>query len=255
MTIGEIYWVTLALLTAAAAGLVGSFALLKKAVLAGDVMSHIALPGLGLAILFKIHPLIGGAATLFMGTLLIWQLEKKTGLSTDAMIGVIFATSLAAGAILTPSEDLIEALFGGFGKMTSVEFCIGIAAALFVIGFILQYKNRLILILFSPDLATSSTINVNRGNLYFLLIFSMAIILGLRFLGTLLVGALLIIPAATGRQLTHTLSAFLAASSIASVLSVGLGILISHFYNLTPGPTIVLVAATMFFLSLMKKQV
>ncbi len=254
MTISEIYWLTLALLTAAAAGLVGSFALLKKTVLAGDVMSHIALPGLGLAILFRMNPLIGGAITLFLGTILIWQLQKTTGLSTEAMVGVIFATSLAVGALLTPNEDLVEALFGGFGKMTLVEFIIGVLAACFVIGFILRYKNKLILALFSQDLAAVSTININRLNLYFLLIFSLTIILGLRFLGALLVGALLIIPAAIGRQLTHTLSAFLTASSIAAVVSVGTGILISNSYHLTPGPTVISVSAVIFLLSLIKRQ-
>lgn len=255
MSISEIYWLSLALLTGAAAGLVGSFALLKKTVLAGDVMSHIALPGLGVAILFKINPLIGGATTLFLGTVLIWQLQKTTGLSTDAMIGVIFAASLAIGTLLTPSEDLIEALFGGFGNMTPVEFFIGAVAALFVVGFILSYKNKLILSLFSPDLAAASNININRLNLYFLLIFSLTIILGLRFLGALLVGALLIIPAAIGRQLTHTLSSFLTVSLIASVVSVGTGILISNAYHLSPGPTIISVAAVMFLLSLVKKQI
>jgi ABC-type Mn2+/Zn2+ transport system permease subunit len=254
MTISEIYWMSLALLTAAAAGLVGSFALLKRTILAGDVMSHIALPGLGLAILFQINPLIGGSATLLLGTILIWQLQKKTGLSTDAMIGVIFAASLAAGALITPNEDLVEALFGGFGKLSAVEFVIGMIAALFVIGFILKYKSKLILILFSGDLAAGSKINVDRTNLYFLLIFSLTILLGLRFLGALLVGALLIIPAAIGRQLTHTLTAFLTASVCASILSVGLGILISQWYKLTPGPAIVLAAAAIFFLSLLKKQ-
>lgn len=255
MSISEICWLSLALLTGAAAGLVGSFALLKKTVLAGDVMSHIALPGLGVAILFKINPLIGGAATLFLGTVLIWQLQKTTGLSTEAMIGVIFAASLAIGALLTPNEDLIEALFGGFGNMTLVEFFIGAAAALFVVGFTLSYKNNFILSLFSPDLAATSNININRLNLYFLLIFSLTIILGLRFLGALLVGALLIIPAAIGRQLTHTLSSFLTVSVIASVLSVGVGILVSNAYHLTPGPTIITVATAMFLLSLIKKQI
>ncbi len=254
MTTPEIYGFSLALLTAAAAGLVGSFALLKKTVLAGDVMSHIALPGLGLAILFKVHPLIGGAATLFLGTILIWQLQKTTGLSTDAMIGVVFATSLAAGALLTPREDLIEALFGGYGNISLLEFSIGIVAALFVIGFVLKFRNRLILILFSPDLATVSNIHVNRLNLYFLLVFSLTIILGLRFLGALLVGALLIIPSATGRQLTHTLPAFLILSSVVSVISVGAGILISNVYHLVPGPAVISIAGAMFFLSLIKRQ-
>jgi zinc transport system permease protein len=113
----------------------------------------------------------------------------------------------------------------------------------------------LILILFSHDLATNSSINVNRQNLYFLLIFSLTILLGLRFLGALLVGALLIIPPAIGRQLTHTLSAFLTTSSIASILSVGIGLLISKFYHLAPGPIIVLVSSGIFVLSLIKKQI
>lgn len=254
MNTAEIYWLSLALLTAAAAGLVGSFALLKKAVLAGDAMSHIALPGLGLAIVFQINPLIGGGATLFVGTLFIWQLQKTTGLSTDAMVGVIFATSLALGALVTPNEDLIEALFGGFGNMSLTEFLIGVAGALFVVGFILRYKAKLILTLFSADLAVVSSIDVNRLNLYFLLIFSLTIILGLRFLGALLVGALLIIPAAIGRQLTHTLSSFLAISSSAGVVAVGLGSAIGLYYHLSPGPTIVCVAAAIFVMSLAKKQ-
>jgi ABC-type Mn2+/Zn2+ transport system permease subunit len=254
MNTSEIYSIVLALITAAAAGLVGSFALLKKTALAGDAMSHIALPGIGLALLFKINPLLGAGATLFAGTILIWQLQKKTGLSNDAMIGVIFATSLALGALLTPSEDLMEALFGGFGNIHFLEFFVGFIAALIVIVFVGKYKDKLILILFSPDLAAVSKVNVNRTNLYFLLVFSLTIVLGLRVLGALLAGTLLIIPAATGRQLTHTLSAFLIASSASSVAAVGGGIFLSRVYHAETGPTIICVAAFTFFLSLLKKH-
>lgn len=254
MNTAELYSLILALMTAVAAGLVGSFALLSKRVLAGDVMSHIALPGLALAMLFNINPLLGAATTLFLGTILIWELEKKTGLSTDAMIGVIFSASLAIGALLTSSEDLIEALFGGFGKMTFAEFVIGIIAAIIAIGFVLKQRNKLILALFSQDLAAVSGVKINRLNLYSLLIFSLTILLGLRFLGALLVGALLMIPATIGRQLTHTLTAFLTASALASVASVAIGILLSRIYNLTPGPTIISVATAIFVLSLFKKK-
>ena len=58
----------LALFFALAAGLIGCFALMKRMLLAGDVISHLALPGLGIAFLFKINPLVGGAATLFLVT-------------------------------------------------------------------------------------------------------------------------------------------------------------------------------------------
>lgn len=251
----ESYSLLLAILAATSFGLVGSFALMKKTVLAGDVMSHIALPGLGLALLFKLNPLLGGAATLFVGALLIWKLEQTTGLSTEAMIGVVFSASLAVGALITPSEDLIDALFGGFQNLTALEFFIGALAGLLIVWFIFKYKNQLIFSLFSPDLATVSGINVGKLNLWFLLVFALTIILGLRFLGALLVGSLIIIPAAIGRQLTHTLSAFLTVSSLVSVVSVVAGFFISRGFGLSPGPTTVTVAAIIFALSLLKKKI
>jgi ABC-type Mn2+/Zn2+ transport system permease subunit len=83
MTAPAIYSIVLVLLTALAAGLVGSFALMKRMSLAGDVISHIALPGLGLALLLHFNPLFGAAATLFLGTLLIWRLQQGGTLTTD----------------------------------------------------------------------------------------------------------------------------------------------------------------------------
>src|SRR5882762_1371927 len=111
MTAPALYSVILVLLTALAAGLVGSFTLMKRMSLAGDVVSHIALPGLGLAMLFHINPLFGAAASLLVGTILIWHLQKIATMTTDVAIGVIFTAALAIGTMLTPSEDLIEALF------------------------------------------------------------------------------------------------------------------------------------------------
>jgi ABC-type Mn2+/Zn2+ transport system permease subunit len=105
-----VYSIILALLFAVAAGLVGSFALMKRMILGADVISHVALPGLGLAFLWHFNPLLGGGAALFLGTLLIWQLQKKESFSTEVAIGVVFAGSVAIGAALTPKEDLVDVL-------------------------------------------------------------------------------------------------------------------------------------------------
>jgi ABC-type Mn2+/Zn2+ transport system permease subunit len=252
------------LLTALAAGLVGSFALMKRMSLAGDVISHIALPGLGLALLFQINPLIGGAVALLIGTFLIWYLQKGGTLTTDVAIGVIFTGALAIGTLVTPSEDLIEALFGGLQSLNLLWFVLGIAAVLVIVWFNFAFRHQLMLSLFSPELAAVSGVNVSRLNLYFLLIFSLTVLLGLHSLGALLVGALIIVPAAIGRQLTHTLNAFLVTSSAASMMSVGLGFLIARFYphftighatlNLVPGPVIITVATILFLFSLLRKK-
>ena len=264
MTATASYSIILALLTALAAGLVGSFALMKRMSLAGDVISHVALPGLGLALLLHFNPLLGAATTLFLGTLLIWRLESGGTLTTDVAIGVIFAAALAIGTLLTPSEDLIEALFGGFQSLTAISFSLGVLAVIGIVTFIYFFRHKLILALFSPELAAATAINVSRLNLYYLLVFSLTVLLGLRFLGALLVGALIIIPAAIGRQLTHTLTKFLTVSSAASVLSVAIGLAINRFYsqlsvgsvtfNLSLGPAIVSVATLLFLLSLLHRK-
>lgn len=247
--------ITLAVFAAAAAGLVGAFALMKRTVLAGDVMSHIAIPGLGLAILWKIDPLAGGGLTLLAGILLIWHLQKSTELSAEAAIGVIFASSVALGALLIHStEDLIDALFGGFGNLSWGQFAFGISASLAIIVALWLMRNRLILALFSPELAASSGIRVNAVNLWFLVIFGLAILVSLRFLGALLVGSLIIIPASAARQLTHTLGRFLIASVALSVASMLIGFAIASHYALEQGPTIVVVAAAIFALSLFKPK-
>lgn len=247
--------IILAVFSAAAAGLVGAFALMKRTILAGDVMSHIAIPGLGLAILWKINPLVGGGMTLLAGILLIWHLQKSTELSSEAAIGVIFASSVALGALLIHStEDLIDALFGGFGNLSSSEFLVGVAVSVFIIGALWFMRNRLIIGLFSPELAASAGINLNRMNLGFLLVFGLAILVSLRFLGALLVGSLIIIPASAARQLTHSLGNFLITSIALSVVSMLLGFWFSAQYGLAQGPTIVVVAAAIFALSLLKPK-
>ncbi|HVO28602.1 MAG TPA: metal ABC transporter permease [Candidatus Paceibacterota bacterium] len=255
MAATDVYAIVLAVLAAAAAGLVGAFALMKRTILAGDVMSHIAIPGLGLAVIWNLNPFFGGGLTLFAGILLIWQLQKKTELSAEAAIGVIFASSVAIGALLINStEELVDALFGGFGNLSFAGFALGVGASLVIIVTLWIFRNRFIIALFSPELASSSGINVNRMNLVFLLIFGLAILANLRFLGALLVGSLIIIPASAARQLTHSLAPFLTASALISVASMLIGFFLSARYGTVLGPTVVVVSAAFFVLSLLKKK-
>lgn len=261
MSAGQTYTLAVALLFALAAGLVGSFALMKRMLLASDVISHLALPGLGIAFLFKFEPIAGGAATLFLGTLLVWRLQKGTGLATDAAIGVVFAAALAVGAVITPREDLVEALFGNFLPLSMRGFLLGLAGVLFVIATVLQLKDRLTLTLFSPELGAVTGLNVDRLDLIFLLIFSLTVLIGLRFMGALLSSALIILPAATARRVTDRLSHFIVVSMVASALAVVIGFLIGALlFRTSPagastsGPTIVIVSAFFFACSLLVKK-
>lgn len=254
MTINEIYAAILALFAAITAGLIGSFALMKRMTLAADAISHVALPGLGLGILFAVNPLVGGAATLLIGTILIWHLEKRTGIATETMIGVVFSTSLAVGALVTPREDLIEAIFGGFKPIQLSSFIVGLAISLLILWFVSRYKDKLIINLFSQDLGVATGINASRLNLSFLLIFSLTVILNLQFLGASLAGSLVIIPAAAARRFTEKFVPFLLTSALVSLTAVVTGLFISSSYGLSLGPTVISAASVIFALSLFKRR-
>ncbi len=253
MSAGEIYALMLAVLIAVSAGLVGSFALMKRMLLASDVISHLALPGLGIAFLLRINPLVGGGAALLLGTLLIWRLQTKTGLAVEAAIGVVFATAVAIGAAITPREDLLEAMFGSFQQLSLMSFLLGALAIAGVVVVLLRLKERLVLSIFSPELAATSGVKVRRLDLYFLLLFSLVVLVGLRYMGALLASALLILPAAIGRQFAGNITGFLAASAAASVIAVLLGYLASStiWKMSTPAPAIVIACAVLFVISLL----
>lgn len=249
------FTILLASLFAIAAGLVGSVALMKRMLLASDVISHLALPGLGLAYLLKFNPLVGGGATLFLGTLFVWQLQKKTGLATDATIGVVFAAALGIGALVTPGDDLLEALFGDFQKLSVLGFLLGTIAVILIVFFIVRMKDQLILSIFSPELAETTGVKVARLDLGFLLVFSLTVLVGLRFMGALLSSALIIIPAATARRLTTQMTRFVAVAAATSLISVVSGFVISTLILKTTmiGPVIVIVSALLFAATLFKK--
>ncbi|HEX3108240.1 MAG TPA: metal ABC transporter permease [Thermoanaerobaculia bacterium] len=247
------YALVLALATAAVSGIVGSFALMKRMTLAGDAVSHLALPGLGLAFLWRIQPLAGAAVTLAIGILLIDRLQRRTGLATETSIGVVFTAGLALGTLLTPREDLIDALFGGFTPLSLRGFLLGLAGCAVVTLAVFAMRERLILIIFSPDIARSVGIAVERVNFLFLAAFGLTILLGLQYLGALLVGAIIIVPAAAGRRLARSLDSFLVISAGVGMLSVAIGFAVAARWHLAEGPAIVSAAAVIFGVSLVKK--
>ena len=85
-----------------------------------------------------------------------------------------------------------------------------------------------------------------RLDLAFLLVFAATVLLGLRFLGALLAGALIVIPPAVARYWTASFSRFLWVSALTSVASVAAGTALATLFHLTEGPTIVSVAAAIF---------
>ncbi len=239
---------------ASAAGLVGAFAVMRRMALASDALSHVALPGIGVALAFRVHPLLGAVAVLCLGALLIWSLERRTRMSTETIIGVVFSAALAVGSVMATGEELLDALLGTPGTLSRAEAGLGVAAALGIIAFVLTQKERLVVALVSADLARTSGVRVAGLELVFLLAFALTVGLGLRYLGVLLMGSLIIIPAATAKHVARSLDGMLGLSALLAVVSTVSGEELASRFHRSSGPVIIVIAAAMFFASLLLRR-
>ncbi len=243
----------LAVAMAVASGLIGCFAVMRRMSLAADPLSHVALPGIGIALALRIGPIFGAAALLFFGALLVWALEQRTRAATETMIGIVFSAALAVGSMTTSGEELIDALFGTRSALRTSELIFGLVGAIAVIAFIIAQRNSLIVMLVSPEVARTAGINVGRLNLLYLEAFALTIALGLRYLGVLLMGALIIVPAATAKGLARNLTGMLCMAAGISVLATVVGTWAGAWLHRPSGPLIVLTATAVFLLSLARK--
>ena len=252
MTSEAISGVGLAAATAIAAGMVGCFAVMRRMTLAADAISHVALPGIAVAVLLKLNPLLGALATLMLGAILIWAVERRTGVATETITGVVFSVALAIGAMLSSGDQLLDALFGAPGVLSGRELAMGVVASAAIVFYIVRERNSLIVALVSPEIAMTCGINVSRLNLTFLVVFALTVGLGLRYLGVLLMGSLVIIPAATARRLARSLNSMLAiAIAVALIATVG-GSYAASLAGRESGPFIITVAGAIFFASLLR---
>lgn len=239
---------------AAAAGLVGCFAVMRRMALASDAMSHVALPGIGLALAFHFHPVLGGLAALLVGTLLVWGLERQTRIPTETIIGVVFSLALAVGSMLATGDELVDALLGAPGTLERWELALGLAGAAAVVAFVLIERNRLVIALVSSDIARTSGIPVARLELLYLLAFALTVALGLRYLGVLLMGSLVIIPAATAKHLARSLDGMFAIAVAVAVFATIAGEVLAALVHRPTGPVIIAIAAALFLASLLTRR-
>lgn len=231
-----------------AAGYLGSIMVLEKMALVGDALSHVALPGLALGVLYNFNPLVGGFIFLFISAVLIWHLGRVTKLSFETLVGTAFTLALAIGILLFGNNlDALETAL--FGDIAAVELTSAIAAIIISVAVIFLTRliyRRIVLGLISEELAASKGINIGRINLLYLLLVSLTVAIGIQITGTLLVGFLVVTPAAAARTISANLSRYFALSSIFGAISAISGILLSSYFNILPGPLVVISGITIF---------
>jgi len=228
------------------AGYLGSLMVLEKMALVGDALSHVALPGLALGILFNFNPFFGAFAFLFGSAVMIWQLGRMTKLSFETIVGTLFTLALAVGILIIPEPELLEALFGDITKVTLTDTFIAVVAATGAIFLTRIIYKKIVLSMISEELAISNGINIARTNLLYLLLVSLIVAVGIRIVGTLLVGFLVVVPAATAKTISSNLKSYALLSSIFGTISTLSGIFLSSYLGLPAGPLVVLSGVIVF---------
>jgi ABC-type Mn2+/Zn2+ transport system permease subunit len=235
------------------AGYLGSLMVLEKMALVGDALSHVALPGLALGILFHFNPFFGAFAFLFASAVVIWYLGRVTKLPFETLVGAMFTLALAIGILIIPEPDLLEALFGDITKVTIVETVAAVViSAVAVVSTKMIYK-KLVLGMISEELAISKGIDVSKINLLYLLLVSLVVAVGIKIVGTLLVGFLVIVPAAAAKNVSADLSKYAVLSASFGTVSTCSGILFSSYLNLQTGPLVVFSGIIVFLATVLAK--
>jgi len=235
------------------AGYLGSLMVLEKMALVGDALSHVALPGLALGILFNFNPFLGAFAFLFASAVVVWYLGRVTKLAFETIVGAMFTLALAIGILIIPEAELLEALFGDITKVTMLETAAAIAISAVAYLLARMVYKKLVLSMISEELAISKGIDVNKINLLYLLLVSLVVAVGIRIVGTLLVGFLVIVPAAAAKNLSNELFKYAVMSGSFGTISAFSGILLSNYLKLAAGPLVVLSGIVVFLATVVVK--
>ncbi|TSC56320.1 MAG: zinc transport system permease protein [Parcubacteria group bacterium Greene0416_39] len=152
-----------------------------------------------------------------------------------------------------PEHELLEALFGDISQLSATGFWTSLLLGGVVIAALLALWRKLTLTMISSELSKSTGIRPHVVEFLFLMLFALVVALGITFTGVLLIGALIIIPAAIARNIASSMGVYMFLSALLGVLGAIGGILASYFFGIASGPAFVILLGTLFFLSVIRK--
>ena len=245
-------------------GMLGSFAVLRKQSLLGDVISHAALPGIAFAFLITGAKdsgtlLLGALVSGVIGTFWIRGITSKTHLKSDTALGLILSVFFGFGMLLLtfiqkqPNANqagLDKYLFGQAATLMESDVRLMIIVTGISLFVMVLFWKEFKILLFDADYTKTLGFNTKFIDVLITFLIVLAIVLGLQTVGVVLMSAILLAPAAAARQWTNNLGTMVLLAAVFGALSGVLGTAISASQNnLSTGPVIVLVAGVFVLLS------
>jgi|TARA_B100001093_G_C26831657_1_gene1016412 zinc transport system permease protein len=238
-------------------GPLGCFVVWRRLSYFGDTLAHSALLGVTIAFSLEFNIALSVFITSSVVALFLIQLQKKTNLPGDALLGLLAHSSLGVGLVVISFLSFIRFDVMGllFGDILAVNvndlLVIWIGGALILIILKLIWK-PLFASTVNYELAEAEGLNPERAKAIFTLLMAAIIAISIKMIGLLLITGMLIIPAAMARNISNSPKGMIVFSVIGGLLSVFLGLFSSLNFNTPSGPSIIVAALLLFIISLFR---
>ena len=240
--------------------ILGSYVVNRGLGFMGDALAHSVLPGMVLALILGVSPLVGAVPMGIVVALAIGYLSKKAKIAEDTSTGILFAGLFALGLIMVPLagnvsisvEDILLGQVLGVSNRDVVVTCLLAAVVLIVIS---AFHRQLVFVSFDPVGATVIGLPTKGLDYLLFVLLSIVIVVALQAVGIVLVVAMLITPAAAASLIARRFNRAIALGVVFGVLSTVSGLYLSYFFDLPSGPSMTLVSTGIFLLAATKKKI
>ena len=247
------------LLVAIIAPLIGIFLVLRRYSLIADTLAHVSLFGVSLGLLLGVPPLATAFGVSAVSSVLIERLRLSKRVYSDAALSVFLSGSLASALLVLSLADgfsvnLFSYLFGSLVTVGQADLVmIASVGAVVLLAVFLLYK-ELLFVSFDEEGAQVAGIRTRLVNVLLIALAGLTVSIALPIVGVLLIAALIVIPVLTALQFRRSFATTLAIAETISILAVLSGIILSYYFDLSTGATIVLLLVAAFCASLMRRN-
>ncbi len=243
-----------ALLSGLIAPAIGTFIVQRKMSLLGDGLGHVAIMGVGFALMTGTAPLPVAVVTCVVGAVVVELLRQHGKASGDLALAILFYGGLASGVLMAGiagqgAAGLSAFLFGSLTSVSQNEIYVVIALAVVILGITITLAPRLFAVSVDENYAQVLGIRVKLLNLLVVVLAAVTVTVSMRTVGLLLISALMVIPVATAQQsFVGFTASFFGAMGVGALAAVG-GTLGSFYLDTATGATIVVTAIALLGLS------
>ena len=244
------------------AAILGCFIVWRRMAYFGDSLAHSSLLGTALGIALGVSNDIGVMVVCVCFAGLLFWLQRQRILTIDSLLGVLAHSALGLGIMTitflgVEDFDMHGHLFGDVLTVTSQQVINIYIVGIITLTAIFRYWQPMVLMTVHEDLAQAEGISIDRMHILLLALVTMVVAVAMHIVGVLLITSMLIIPAATARQITTSPEAMAVGASVVSIIAVLFAVPLAMFYNAPAGAAIVVVHTILFIaaipIALMRK--